>query len=134
MGNILLSGLVEIGSAYLFLILGVSMAVNPQFWLDSIEALRKNRAAMLGLGFWALSYGLLVVITHNKWRWSPSVMITIIGWSALVKYMIYFICPEILWNTYDRIKPFYTAKLMRIYGSVFVLLMLWLVASIRGLI
>ena len=128
-----LSNLVEIGSAYLFLIFGISLAINAPYWLEVIGSLKNNKASMISLGFWALSYGLLVVLTHNEWEWSPSVIITIFGWSALIKYIIYFVWPNLMWKMVDVAKNYNTAFL-RYYGGLIALMMLWVISSHRSIL
>lgn len=68
-------------------LLGIGMLVNSkQFKAFIIEA-ANNPLTIFFSGILALIFGLLIVITHNVWVGWP-IIITVIGWVALIKGII----------------------------------------------
>lgn len=50
-----------------------------------IEGFKNNNALRLSFGLIMVVLGLLIVVSHNIWAWDYRVIITIIGWSTLIK-------------------------------------------------
>lgn len=49
---------------------------------------------MLFSAVFNLILGLLIVLSHNVWEWSWTVIITILGYMSILKGIIHFYCPE----------------------------------------
>ena len=77
----------------MYLVLGLSLLLYSNVWKKITENYGKDHWSMLGIMFFNLIFGLFVINLHNVWEWSPYVIITITGWGAFVKAVIYFLAP-----------------------------------------
>lgn len=67
------------------IIIAVALFVNMHQFVIYVQALINNAALMFVSGFFTLILGILVVVSHNIWKWHWRVIVTIIGWITLVK-------------------------------------------------
>jgi hypothetical protein len=82
---------IELLAGIQFLIIGLSHLVQPRVWVAFFIALReKGLAGVFANGFLSLLFGSLIVAFHNVWTGLP-VMLTVIGWSQVVKAMVSFV-------------------------------------------
>ncbi|MDP8216212.1 MAG: hypothetical protein P9L98_02675 [Candidatus Kaelpia imicola] len=68
-----------------FSIIALGIIFNPKFYQKMMEDFTKSSASIYFGGLFALLFGLLVVLFHNLWVRNWTVIITIFGWSGLVK-------------------------------------------------
>ena len=71
--------------AIIYLSFGIGLTFNRNYYKKEILSLLDNSAFMIFGGFNAIVLGLLVVEFHNHWVKDWTVIITIIGWIALLK-------------------------------------------------
>jgi Domain of unknown function (DUF373). len=87
-------------SNYLAEIWGISLVIIPLALLMNQKLLRKlfaeveNEYTMLSWGAITLVIGLAMVLAHNIWTPSWQVVITIIGWLALLKGLAHLFLPD----------------------------------------
>jgi hypothetical protein len=74
--------------------LAIGMFVNPDFYKKMFSSFMENSATLYLGGITALIVGFLIVTFHNTWAMDLSVIITIIGWMALVKGVFILILPK----------------------------------------
>ena len=86
-----------------YLVIGVGLLLNKKFWRQVIEDFSKNAATVLLSGIFALVVGVVIVLTHNVWVANWTVIITIIGWIALIKGIWIIVFP----STVSRFMQFY---------------------------
>ncbi|MEY4722857.1 MAG: hypothetical protein RLZZ324_370 [Candidatus Parcubacteria bacterium] len=67
----------------LFMILG-AMSVGAKL-LGRIIASTEDKAVTVSTGYITFLLGLVTVILHNVWVWDWRVVITILGWTTLIK-------------------------------------------------
>ena len=79
-----------------YLAIGVGILVNPGFYKKLYEDFVENASIMYLGGASALVIGYLIVAFHNTWTNDLSVIITIIGWAALIKGIIILILPKVM--------------------------------------
>jgi uncharacterized protein YjeT (DUF2065 family) len=77
-----------------YLVIGVGLLLNQKFWREVIEDFSKNAATVLFGGIFALVVGVVIVLTHNVWVGNWTVIITIIGWIALIKGIWIIVFPS----------------------------------------
>jgi uncharacterized protein YjeT (DUF2065 family) len=70
------------------------MAVNPEFYKKMFSDFVENSATLYMGGIMALVVGMLIVMFHNTWTKDFSVIITIIGWIALIKGVVILVVPK----------------------------------------
>lgn len=77
----------------LFLILGLSQLIYAEAWGRVIEKWEKDHYDLLPLMFMSAILGLLIINSYNVWEWNVWIIVTITGWLALIKSVIYFLLP-----------------------------------------
>ena len=68
-----------------YLIVATGMLFNRDYYQKVIADFGKNSIIALFSGMFALIVGIVIVLVHNVWRADWTVIITIIGWIAIVK-------------------------------------------------
>lgn len=74
--------------------LGLGMLFNMGYYKKAFAEMMKNTTYILLGGIAALVIGMLIVMNHNIWEASWVVIITIIGWLALVKGVLLLVIPK----------------------------------------
>ncbi|OGC81848.1 MAG: hypothetical protein A2V81_03340 [Candidatus Abawacabacteria bacterium RBG_16_42_10] len=75
-----------LGPAFVIVALGVFM--NRQVIRHMMDRLTEDNPVIWFSGFVRVLLGLLIVVTHNVWVWNWQVLITLIGWIALIKGVV----------------------------------------------
>ncbi|MFC1599661.1 hypothetical protein ACFL3T_01370 [Patescibacteria group bacterium] len=75
------------------LALGLGLLINAGYYKKAFGEIMKDKTGILLGGMFALVIGLLLVMYHNVWEASWVVIITIIGWIALVKGVLLLVYP-----------------------------------------
>jgi len=76
-----------------FVLMGLSHLLQPQMWVRFFELVRQTGSAAVIIGLYTLPSGLLLIATHNIWRWDWSLFLTIAGWSMTLKSALYILIP-----------------------------------------
>jgi putative exporter of polyketide antibiotics len=77
------------------ILIGLSMMTRGQATVETVTALLQNSAMTLILGVITLAAGLAMVLAHNIWSGSVlAVVVTLIGWMALVKSLFFLFLPH----------------------------------------
>ena len=79
-----------------YLAVGIGILINPDFYKKLFESFIEDTTALYFGGIAALVIGYLIVAFHNTWTKDFSVIITIIGWIALIKGLLIIIRPKIM--------------------------------------
>jgi vacuolar-type H+-ATPase subunit I/STV1 len=79
----------------LFYILAtISMFLHKQTYVETVAALLQNPSVMFVVGIVTLLAGLAMVLAHNIWsRGAVAVLVTLIGWLALIKGLLFLFLP-----------------------------------------
>ena len=88
-----------------FLVIGLSHLLQPRAWVAFYQALaaRGTSGAFLE-GFLLLNFGAFIVAFHNVWEW-PAGVLTLIGWSQVLKGAGRFVAPQIGLRAMQRLTP-----------------------------
>lgn len=78
------------------LVVSVAMLINMSSFVNMINELVSNKSIMFLSGFFTLIIGILLVVSHNVWRWNWSLLITIIAWIVFIKAISLIFFPHIL--------------------------------------
>ncbi|MDX9702911.1 MAG: hypothetical protein RBU23_07690 [Candidatus Auribacterota bacterium] len=68
-----------------FVVVSLGMLLNRSFFQKVMEDYCKNYALIFFTGMASLAFGLVIVCMHNVWVADWTVLITIFGWSGLIK-------------------------------------------------
>jgi uncharacterized protein YjeT (DUF2065 family) len=79
-----------------YIAVGIGILINPDFYKKLFEDFIENASALYLGGIMALAFGYLIVAFHNTWTKDLSVIITIVGWLALIKGILILIQPKII--------------------------------------
>ena len=79
-----------------YLTIGIGILINPDFYKKLFEDFTENAFALYLGGIAALVIGYMILAFHNTWTKDLSVIITIIGWIALIKGILILVRPTIM--------------------------------------
>lgn len=86
--------------AICYLAIGLGLLVKPDNFQKMVEGLDADPGDTYMWGLFVLIIGSLIVVSHNLWVASWPVIITIIGWGAVLKGFALILYPEsLLWFT-----------------------------------
>ena len=80
----------------IYLSVGIGILINPAFYKKLYKEFAESKTAMYFGGITALAVGYLIVTFHNTWTKDLSVIITVMGWLALIKGVLILIQPKII--------------------------------------
>jgi uncharacterized protein YjeT (DUF2065 family) len=79
-----------------YVTMGLGLLLNGEYYKKSFDEMMKSPAFMFFGGITALVVGFLIVNSHNVWTKDWTVLVTIIGWIALIKGVLIFVAPKLL--------------------------------------
>ena len=86
---------VQLFAAISFLVIGLSHVLQRETWVDFFQALAaKGKSGAFVEGFLLLNFGAIVVAFHNVWQ-GPAIVLTLIGWSQVLKGVVRFVFPDV---------------------------------------
>lgn len=85
-----------------YVVFGLLFIVTNQ--LGKTIEMTDNKAFVISTGYITFLMGLVTVILHNSWSWDWRIVITILGWSALVKGIMKIGFPELIHKQSQRFK------------------------------
>lgn len=74
--------------------MGLGMIFNAKYYQEAFGEMTKNKTYIFLGGIAALVIGLLIVVHHNIWEASWVVLITLIGWIAVIKGFALLVFPK----------------------------------------
>jgi hypothetical protein len=105
MTNELLEQAIQVFAAISFLVIGLSHLGQPKSWVAFYQALAARGTPGVFLeGFLLLNFGAVIVAFHNVWR-GPALLLTLIGWSQVLKGLGRFVAPQIGLRVMQRATP-----------------------------
>ncbi|NTW89614.1 MAG: hypothetical protein HGB37_01735 [Candidatus Moranbacteria bacterium] len=78
--------------------IGVGMLAHPDVLKKIFKNLEHDPAAVYLSGFVSLFLGYALVAFHNTWQFDRSLIITLVGWSALIKGLSLLLFPTSLFG------------------------------------
>ena len=113
----------------LFVPWGLSMVIQHKLWIKLVQLLYSQNEQIFKLiclvnGVVWMPFGLFLVLTHNDWELSPSVIVTIIGWLTVLKCLMLILFPQLALKCkaiYGKSESFLKWYLI-ICGSLYVLM------------
>ncbi|MFZ0196094.1 MAG: hypothetical protein WBF44_03380 [Pseudolabrys sp.] len=79
-----------------FIVGGVGMLFNTAVYRVMFERALHDHMLIYLSGILALVMGLAMVAVHNDWKWHWPLIITVIGWLALIGGVIRMIAPQVI--------------------------------------
>lgn len=81
-------------AAIAYISIGISVLGKQVDLKKMIESFENSQGLTIIVGFFSLIIGMLLVAYHNLWVKDWSVIITILGWAALLKGVLYLAFPK----------------------------------------
>lgn len=78
-----------------YLCAGLGLLIHPKFQKNMLDGFVTNAGLVYSIAFPTLLVGFLLVAYHNDWHAKWTVIVTIIGWIALLKGITMFVLPEL---------------------------------------
>lgn len=79
-----------------YIAVGIGILINPDFYKKLFEDFIENSSTLYLGGITTLVVGYLILAFHNTWTKDLSVIITVVGWLALIKGIMILIQPKII--------------------------------------
>jgi hypothetical protein len=80
---------------FYLVIISIALLINLPMYRTNIKNMINDETSMILGGFIALIVGLLIVVGHNVWAYNWQVIITIVGWMALLKGVFILATPKL---------------------------------------
>jgi hypothetical protein len=104
----------------------LSMFLRGQLMVDTVASMLGNAPLMLFLGIVVVIAGLAMVLTHNIWSGGTlTVLVTLIGWIALIKGALFLIVPPGS-STALFLNGFHYQQLFYVYAAIALIVGLYL--------
>ncbi len=84
-------------------IMGLFLIVRRSVVIAAMSDIMAQTGLLFVIAFITLIAGLMIVVSHNVWVMSWPVIITIIGWLALISGIIRLFCPEFIHRMWRKI-------------------------------
>lgn len=78
----------------LYLISGIALLLHKSMYTSLVKSIKKSLSALYVAGILSFTFGLIIVTLHNVWVSDWEVIITIIGWLAMVKGCVFLLFPK----------------------------------------
>ncbi|MCK9186439.1 hypothetical protein M0P48_03305 [Candidatus Gracilibacteria bacterium] len=82
--------------AVVLAVLGLGMIFNYKYFKKAVDDIIKNPGFLYFGGIMALVVGFLIVTFHNIWVKDWTVIVTILGWTSLLKGVLLLLAPKML--------------------------------------
>ena len=101
------------------IIMGTILLCRRNIFIKFMEDFSKNYAVSFLTGIITLIIGLAIVLTHNIWVMNWTVIITLVGWAALIKGVWFLAFPDSI----SKFASFYSeAKVFGVIHAIIALL------------
>jgi hypothetical protein len=86
----------------MFVVLGLSMAINKKWTAIAIEEMIKNQGIVWLAGLITVILGATIIALNNFWTSGLPLFITILGWLTLIKGATILIFPKFSFSYYQK--------------------------------
>lgn len=77
---------------------GIGVMVQRDVFAEILDELKMSRLLTMITGILAYAVGAVTIALHNDWSSWLAVIVTLFGWAALVKGLIYLAYPKIVFS------------------------------------
>jgi hypothetical protein len=86
-----------------FFAIGIGMLLNPKFIKDISQDLQSSAINLFYGGLACIAIGFPLITFHNIWNLNTSLIITIMGWMALIKGLMLLVFPAFTMRMYKKV-------------------------------
>ncbi len=76
-----------------YLVMGLSILLYVKSWQKLMGKWENDHLTLYPLSVLLLLLGLIIVNLHNVWEWNVWLIVTLVGWGALIKGVFYMLMP-----------------------------------------
>jgi uncharacterized membrane protein YvlD (DUF360 family) len=87
----------------MFVVMGLSMLFQKKYMLSVVEELVQSKSFMWIGGFMALTMGAVMITLNNVWTSGLPLVITVLGWLALIKGAFFLLLPDTAVSYYKKV-------------------------------
>lgn len=77
----------------IFVAVGVGFLLNAKYFLGAYKDFENSPMLVITLGMVTMLMGLLIVLNHNLWSSAPEVIVSLLGFGAIIKGVAFFLAP-----------------------------------------
>lgn len=82
--------------ALIYLGAGIAILLGAGNFKKAVDDLTKPGGLALVTGMMSLIFGAAIVTLHNRWNTGPEILVSLFGWLAILKGLLYMACPDCL--------------------------------------
>jgi hypothetical protein len=103
------------------LAVGLGIHFSSAYYRRLYHDLEKETLALFAFGIFAMSVGILQASMHTLWGSVPQIVVTLLGWGALLKGAAFLIAPKFVdrggdWAVQSKLLP-YVGALVLLLGA-----------------
>lgn len=80
----------------IFLAIGTGMLFNNAHYATFYKDLKNEKLAIFGFALSTMTLGIIILLKHNLWNTTPEIIVTLIGWGALIKGISLLTLPTLI--------------------------------------
>lgn len=77
-----------------YLVVGLGLMLSKDYYKKVYGSIMESGLAVMLSGFMSLIVGLLIVLNHNLWGSLAEVIVSLIGWGAMIKGTVILLKPD----------------------------------------
>ena len=105
-------------AALAYLAMGIGFLSGKVSYEKMIKSFEDSPGLSMCLGIFSLIIGMLILESHSTWDKDWTVLVTIIGWGATIKGILFLACPQFMF----KFKSCPLCKRTKLMGVVVILL------------
>lgn len=86
----------------IFTAIGLGFLLDPKQYEKMVTDYQKNSGLTYLAGIFTTLIGILIVTFHNIWEVSLAGLMTLFGWSALIKGLIILVFPKLIFQIAEK--------------------------------
>ena len=112
-------------TAWLLLVMGLSLLVNPAGWQMLFADVMERPQRAIPLFLFLLFFGLFIISQHNIWR-GQGIVVSLVGWATVIKATLFLAVPQWMQRFHKFARP-EMLPAMRGAGVLWIAIGVWLV-------
>jgi peptidoglycan/LPS O-acetylase OafA/YrhL len=101
-----------------YFLVGLGLFLNPKYYQKMLHDFVRHKIIIYVMSMLTVVVGFLLVSFHNVWVWGWTLLITVIGWLALIKGILALVFPEI----FIKISKVWVKKNLNAWAVVIIIL------------
>ncbi len=95
---------------------GIGVVVQRDFFSEIVDELKASRLLTMITGILAYAVGVTTITLHNDWSGWLAVIVSLFGWAALIKGLIYLAYPRFVYTFGEKVLA--SPKTMTLWGTM----------------